>query len=180
MSDEKEAEGSPELSIDEVVAVAREEAGTSKIFWRFRSLVRKFDSARQFIAAKESDYRKLAKYGKHMDELITRVKDRCFIIRKNDEERFKYDVRFKAWLEERNKEFAKKLAMFDLVFKREELEFVAAMTKGIEFVDIEFINKLRCSMTLARQEHLRKRWEATNKVREKMELEELDKIRDEG
>lgn len=173
---EEGKEESPELSIDEVLAVAKREAGTEKIFCRFRTLVKKFESARLFLAAKESDYRRLAKYGSRMDELITRVKERCFFIRENDEERYKYDIRFKEWLEARDKEFKKKMAMLDLVFKREELEFVVAMTKGIEFIDVEFINKLRCSMTLARQEHLRKRWEELNNVREKMELEELDKM----
>lgn len=171
-----ENEKMPEMSKDEVMSVAKQLGASDKLLYRLRTLVGRFDSGRLFLIGKDMDYKKFVKYGPRMKKLVTAIKEKCYFLQEEKLAVCEHDERCEKWMREKEREYEEKVALLNPVFKCEELQRILEICKGNEFVDLLDMNMIRRRLTLAHQERLCARYKEAEAERQRMELEELDRV----
>ena len=112
-----------------------------------------------------------------MQELVASIKERCFFIEKNREERFRYNRCFAKYMDERDRRQAKEIERLNPVFTANDLQ-AAALYMGeekVEFIDLRRLNEFRHAMTAAQRDELKRRHEAQEAERARLEKEELER-----
>lgn len=171
-------DGMPELSKDEVLAVAKALGASDKLTCRLKALLGRFESGHLFLVAKDWELKKLVKYGPRMAGLVKRIREKCYFLNEEEKAKLVCSEYSRKWLAEKEREYEEKVRRLNPVFTYVELERILDMCKGLEFVDVMEMNRLRGTMTLAHQERLRVLYERAEKERQKEELEGLDKVAD--
>ena len=173
-------DGMPEMSKDEILAIAKTLGASDKIVCRLKTLVGHFESGHLFLVAKDWDYKKLCKFGPRMADLVKRVKDKCYFLNGEEKAKLVCSAYNKEWLKEKEREFEEKVRKLNPVFTYVELQRILEISKGLEFLDLLEMNRLRGTMTLAHQERLRILYQNAESERQKEELEGLDRVGAEG
>ena len=171
-----ESEKMPEMSKDEVMSVAKQLGAFDKLIYRLKTLVEHFESGRLFLIGKDCEYKKLVKYGPRMKKLVTAVKEKCYFLKEEKQALCEHDERCKAWMKEKEREYAEKVAMLNPVFKYEELVRIVDICKGMAYVDMMYMNLMRRPMAYAEQEKLKERYDRDAEAWQKREMEALERL----
>lgn len=172
--------GMPEMSKDEILAIAKTLGASDKIVCRLRTLVGSFESAHLFLVAKDPEYKKRCKYGQRMADLVTGIKDRCYALNQEEKAKLVCSVFHQEWVKEKEREYEEMVRKLNPVFTYVELQRILEISKGLEFLDLLEMNRLRSTMTMAHQERLRILYERAESQRQQEELEGLDRIGKDG
>ena len=162
---------------EELAQVVSEQKCSVGVMTSLKKLVGSFANPRQFLAASDAELRRRGRCGAKMQELVAAIRERCFFIEKNREERFRYNRCFAKYMDERDRRQAKEIERLNPVFTANDLQ-AAALYMGeekVEFIDLRRLNEFRHAMTAAQRDELKRRYEAQEAERARREAEELAK-----
>ena len=160
---------------EELERIVSEQKGPLVVLTSVRKLIAGFASARQFLAATDADLRRRGRCGAKTRRMIAEIKERCFFLEKNKEERFRYDRMVARFLDDKVEELEREKAGLNPVFTANDLQ-AAALYMGeekVEFIDLRQLNEFRHAMTAAQRDELKRRYEAQEAERARREAEEL-------
>ena len=89
------------ITKEELVQIVEETECTGPMKTCLRRLVGSFPSVESFRHADDAELRRHGRCGALMMDLVTKVRDRCYFLEKNREERFRYNESFREYLDER-------------------------------------------------------------------------------
>lgn len=156
-----EANDRVEISRDELAKIVEEQQCSVSMKTSLRKLVESFPSVESFRHADDAELRRHGRCGALMMELVTRIRDRCFFLEKNREERFRYKKSFADFLDERDRRQAREIDRLNSVFTVNDLQAAALYMseEKVEFIDLRTLNEFRHAMTKAQRELLKRKYE---------------------
>lgn len=162
---------------EELDRIVSEQKGPILVMTSVRKLIAGFSSARQFLAATDADLRRRGRCGAKTRRMIAEIRERCFFLEKNKEERFRYDRMVARYIDEKVAELEREKEGLNPVFTANDLQ-AAALYMGeekVEFIDLRRLNEFRHAMTAAQRDELKRRHEAQEAERARLEKEELER-----
>ena len=113
------------ITKEELVQIVEETECTGPMKTCLRRLVGSFPSVESFRHADDAELRRHGRGGALMMDLVTKVRDRCYFLEKNREERFRYNESFREYLDERDRRQAREIDRLNSVFTVNDLQAAA-------------------------------------------------------
>ena len=161
------------ITKEELVQIVEETECTGPMKTCLRRLVGSFPSVESVRHADDAELRRHGRCGALMMELVTKVRDRCYFLEKNREERFRYNDSFREYLDERDRRHAREIDRLNSVFTVNDLQAAALYMseEKVEYIDLRTLNEFRHAMTTAQRERMKQLYEAQEAERKLMAAE---------
>lgn len=159
----------------ELSQIVAEQKCSVGVMTSLKKLVGSFANPKMFLSASDAELRRRGRCGARILELVAAIKERCFFLEKNKEERFRYNRSFAKYMDERDRRQAKEIERLNPVFTANDLQ-AAALYMGeekVEFIDLRQLNEFRHAMTAAQRDEMRRRHREQEEERARREAEEL-------
>lgn len=168
-----ETECAVEIMREELVQIVEEQECSVSMKTCLRNLVGSFPSVERFRHADDAELRRHGRCGAMMMELIARVRDRCFFLERNREERFRYNRSFREYMDERDRRQAREIDRLNSVFTVNDLQAAALYMseEKVEYIDLRTLNEFRHAMTAAQRDRMKQRHEAQESERKLLAAE---------
>ena len=149
------------ITKDELLQIVETTECAGPMKTSLRKLVGSFPSVESFRHADDAELRRHGRCGAGMMDLVTKVRDRCFFLEKNREERFRYNESFREYLDERDRRQAREIDRLNSVFTVNDLQAAALYMseEKVEFIDLRTLNEFRHAMTTAQREKMKRKYE---------------------
>ena len=172
-TNDKDNKDKVEIRREELEQIVEEQECSVSMKTSLRKLVESFPSVECFRHADDAELRRHGRCGAGMMEMITKIRDRCFFLEKNREERFRYKKSFAEFLDERDRRQAREIDRLNSVFTVNDLQAAALYMseEKVEFIDLRTLNEFRHAMTTAQREKMKKRYEEQEAERERLVAE---------